>query len=110
MNPKIPEPTGDQCNQQHKVYEDETHIGYAMWYPSMGGYVGKCVVLLEKPDSENCVEVYVWHDGSFPFRGDDYGEERDPVVIHHCCPGQFIDFGESILNLQGVEILENPDI
>lgn len=97
------EPTGDQCNKRLKVYEDEYRVGYAIWYPQMGGYVGKAVAVMDKEWIEHdggseggCIDVYVWHDGEFPFNEDD---ERQPAHIHHCDPEQFIEFGTALKEL-----------
>jgi hypothetical protein len=88
------EPTGEQCNQNLKVFEDGQQIGYAIWYPQMGGYVGKAVVIVPKnPDAlDFCFEAYVWHDGEFPF------SERgmSPVILHHCSCDQFVNFGNTV--------------
>ncbi len=98
------EPTGEQCTQHSLVYEDEYDIGYACWYPQMGGYAGKAVAVMDRKWSETsdgsgasggCIEVYVWHDGEFPFRG----EGTYPVRIHHCDPEQFIQFGKLLSEL-----------
>ncbi len=71
--------------------------GFACWYPQMGGYVGRCVVVLEPtsgpPPDEPCFTAYVWHDGEFPFTGE---SGRKPVVLHHCGADQFVDFGELV--------------
>jgi len=58
----------------------------------MGGYCGKAVAVLYK--DIGCFDVYVWHDGEFPF-----GDES-PTRLHHCDPGQFVRFGEEIIKLQ----------
>ncbi len=106
MDEKIKEPTGDQCNAEAKVYETEHLVGYAMWYPQMGGYVGKSVIVLDKKWTDGghyqvggCFEAYVWHNGEFPFSE----EDGDPAQIHHCDPKQFVRFGNAIqaLNEQG---------
>ena len=95
MSPR--EPTGDECNTNAVVYEDADHIGYAIWYPQMGGYSGKAVVVLDKCWHTNgvsrvggCFDAYVWHDGEFPF------EEGNPRRLHHCDPAQFVAFGELV--------------
>jgi hypothetical protein len=64
----------------------------------MGGYVGKCVVVIEDPSGEynSCFDAYVWHDSEFPF-GD---QDREPVCLHHCDAEQFIRFGELVLRKQ----------
>lgn len=94
----IIEPTGEQCSARALVFEDEQHVGYAIWYPQMGGYAGKAVALLHKQWVEygngsregGCIDVYVWHDGRFPF------SDASPVELHHCDPEQFIDFGQAL--------------
>ncbi len=96
---KINEPTAEQCSAHETVYEDECNFGVAILYPQMGGYVGKAVAVFGKADDgdtaddmENqCFDVYVWHDGEFPFH-----DGEDPVVLHHCSAEQFVRFGESM--------------
>lgn len=98
MIPK--EPTSEQCTKNEKVFEDEHKVGYAIWYPQMGGYVGMAVALFDKGWKERndgaamggCIDVFVWHDGEFPF-SEGVGS---PAVLHHCSPSQFIDFGETL--------------
>lgn len=107
-------PTGDQCNDHEQVFETDEKVGYAIWYPQMGGYVGKAVAVMEKRWTEDgddllcpgCIDVYVWHDGDFPF-GQDRNDGRVPIRIHHCDPEQFVEFGQTLarLNAQG----EEPD-
>ncbi len=82
--------------------------GTACWYPQMGGYVGKALAV---PTGAGCVDVYVWHDGEFPFAGDDntpvtvvdangwVGPRRGPVCLHHCDGAQFVAFGEFLLSI-----------
>lgn len=77
----IVEPTAEQCTVRAQVGE-----GRACWYPQMGGYAAKAIVF---PDS-GCADVWVWHDGSFPFAG----EDGSPAVLHHCNGDQFVAFGE----------------
>lgn len=100
------EPLPDECNNKALVYESDAHRGYAMWYPQMGGYVGKAVAMFDKTWSDDkfgatggCIDVYVWHDGEFPFTESD----GQPRHLHHCDPTQFISFGETLaaLNEQG---------
>lgn len=107
----IPEPTADQCSARAKVFEDDVTVGYAVWYPQMGGYVGKAVALFcrewrEDPNTGSrmggCIDVLVWHDGEFPFGGE--GEDgRAPVRLHHCSPEGFVEFGEFLdeINTRG---------
>jgi len=89
------EPTSEQCSENATVYEDANQIGIAIWYPSMGGYVGKAVAVMQKNISYPCVEVYVWHDGDFPFNDLD---DR-PRYLHHCDPEQFVTFGNKLLEV-----------
>jgi hypothetical protein len=102
MNIKLPTP--DQCSGLEKVFEDDDKIGYAVWYPQMGGYVGRAVALFDKEwqHSEEsgcsiggCIEIYVWHDGEFPF-SDDGERAQQPAHLHHCDPEQFIAFGKKL--------------
>lgn len=93
------EPTAEQCSNNEIIFEDKDCIARAIWYPSMGGYVGKCVVLFTKSWVNNtefylddCFEAFVWHNGKFPFGGC----ENNPVHLHHCDPIQFLRFGELI--------------
>ena len=85
------EPTGDQCEAEAKVADLEGGAAFACWYPQMGGYVGKCVVVVDGP---GCFDAYVWHDGDFPF-GD-----REPARLHHCDPEQFEDFAKTVRQMQ----------
>jgi hypothetical protein len=93
--PEPPEPTAEQCSHGADVSG-----GRACWYPQMGGYVGKAVAALDK--DEDCIMVWVWHDGQFPFRSlddRDDGPPRSPVLLHHCDPVQFIRFGQFLEGL-----------
>jgi len=105
----IQEPTSEQCDSNDKVLESDDKIGYAIWYPQMGGYSGKAVAVMDKRWEEShdaqsrfggCIDIFVWHDGMFPF-GD-----GNPRHIHICDPEQFIDFGEKLnkLNLANREV------
>lgn len=110
---EIQRPTGEQCESNAKVYEQGGTIGYAIWYPQMGGYVGTAVALFDKEWTEyphgaaegGCIDVLVWHDGEFPFGNN--GEP--PNAIHHCDPEQFIKFGKKLaeINEQGRKIGKN---
>lgn len=42
--------------------------------------------------------MWVWHDGEFPF-----DDSRKPAFLHHCMPEQFIEFGEFVLELPGMD-------
>lgn len=89
-----PEPSGEACESGH-VFEWEGRQCKALWYPQMGGYVGRAVAVRCGPiEGHSCFDVYVWHDGDFPFgEGDD--DDR-PRLIHHCEARQFIEFGRQL--------------
>lgn len=90
------EPTVDECSNNAMLFDNDNSIAYALWYPQMGGYVGKAVAVMCKSDGvcvDACIDVFVWHDGEFPF-----GDES-PSCIHHCDPSQFITFGETLIRL-----------
>ena len=99
---ELVEPTSEQCNNNEKVFESELDIGYAIWYPQMGGYIAKAIVLLDKNWTDRgdgcriggCFDMFIWHDSDFPFHNDE-----NPVEIHHCDPEQFIDFGKKVKEL-----------
>ncbi len=99
-----PEPTAEQCNQNAQVEDFEGRRAYACWYPQMGGYGSRAVVLPgDPPDAYDddpmppCFEAYVWHDGEFPFSDADAG--RTPAHLHHCSAAQFVAFGQWVLGL-----------
>ena len=111
----IGEPTGEQCSNNNMVFSNEHKKGIAVWYPQMGGYSAKAVVLMdhvwtEFVDSEGdvrgaeggCLDLLIWHDGDFPFCNED---GRSPVHLHHCGAESFVEFGELItgLNDEGCE-------
>lgn len=94
------EPTPEQCSALEQVYDGDGKVGYAIFYPQMGGYVGKAIAILDKKWTDNgrvrvggCIDILIWHDGEFPF-GD-----KPPIELHHCDPEQFIEFGESLAKL-----------
>lgn len=59
------EPTHDECKAHARIALDDGKTGVACWYPQMGGYTAHAVIVLDA----GCVDVYVWHDGLFPFGG-----------------------------------------
>lgn len=79
------EPTGEQCTAHEKVGP-----GRACWYPQMGGYHGKAIVV-----GDDDFDVFVWHDGDFPFH-----KGENPVRMHHCDGQQFVDFGEFLMDIE----------
>ena len=96
----ITEPTGAECSAHAHVYDSADKMGFAVWYPQMGGYIGKAVAVMDKNWTESpngarlggCVDVYVWHDGEFPFQQD----VESPRLIHCCDPEEFVDFGRVV--------------
>lgn len=85
------EPTGDECNT-HAVIECGSDRWTACWYPQMGGYAGKCLVL---GGGDECFDVLVWHDGEFSFAEG----ECSPTRLHHCSADQFVRFWEFVRGL-----------
>ena len=106
----VKEPTGEQCSKHVKVFESDLQLGYAIWYPQMGGYAGKAVALIDKgwklfkngSANGGCLDVYIWHDGQFPFESD----VSDAIIIHHCNPAQFIDFGTTLKRLNDAQCIK----
>jgi len=90
-------PTGEECTTNALIEQPDGAYGRAVacWYPQMGGYTSKCVVIVEDPDT--CFSAWIWSDGEFPFDGD---SGIDPVRLHHCSPDQFVTFGELVRELQ----------
>lgn len=87
-----PEPTGEQCSSNARI-EWEGRSLFACYYPQMGGYGAKCLV----EPLGGCFDVWIWHDGAFPFSDDD---DRGPVRhLHHCDANQFVRFGEWVNSL-----------
>ncbi len=86
-------PTAEECSD-HATVEYDGISGTACWYPQMGGYIARAIVV---PD-HGCFDVMIWHDGEFPFKGED--PDQPPVRLHHCDADQFIEFGEFVKSLQ----------
>ena len=101
-NTPWPEPTSDQCTNHARMVcayypngkTEVERFGMCAWYPQMGGYVGKCII---ETYGTGCADVYVWHDGEFPF-GEASSEDRRqaPVRLHHCAAEQFEDFAKDM--------------
>ena len=85
-------PTSDEC-ESNATRPIDGRVMTAAWYPQMGGYVGKCWI---DPQSSGCFDVYVYHDGEFPFTEAD----GEPKVVHHCMAEQFIEFGKLLQRCQ----------
>lgn len=91
------EPTADMCTRRARLQMSDGRPGYAAWWPQMGGYAGKSIIVV---DDDGCFDVYVWHDGDFPFNGDGpYRETPNPRLLHISDGGQFIAFGEFLNEL-----------
>lgn len=100
-----PEPTSDQCTAR-EAFEFRGRPSFAAWYPQMGGYGSHCIVVPcnnANPDDkpgDGCFDVYVWHDGEFPFsRANDLARgdlPRSPAHLHHCSAEQFVRFGTEV--------------
>lgn len=107
------EPTSDECNIHARVKDQWGRPAYAIWYPQMGGYSSKCVVVLEplKKEETNlpggCFEAFVWHDGEFPF---DESDDIPPAHIHHCDAEQFIEFGKAIMQLEKRGVVTDDEL
>lgn len=94
---KPKEPTGEDCADLKEVWRDGREVAHALWFPQMGGYWGKAVAVFSKCNVGQCsnIDVYVWHDGDFPFTE----SGRSPRCIHFCNPDQFINFGHELKDL-----------
>lgn len=99
MPDQVRQPTADECTNQVEIRDGERLVGYACWYPTMGGYSGKAVIVPDK----GCVDVHVWHDGQFPFDGECQAcsTPRQPVVLHHCNGGEYTQFGQLLGKVMG---------
>lgn len=86
------EPTAEQCISGEVLEDSDSVLKFACWYPQMGGYSSKCVIIIEKTDCNECFDACVWHDGDFPFAD----EDQNPRFIHHCNADQFIQFAELV--------------
>lgn len=94
------EPTSEACNRRERItvcINGRAVTGYAAWYPQMGGYCGKALAVPNDPESRGCVDVFVWHDGEFPF----CGSEQAPREIHHCDASQFAEFSTFLRAVSG---------
>ena len=94
---KVEKPTPEQCSSNACLFRDERWSYYAAWYPQMGGYVGMAVIQIEKGNNNVCFDAFVWHDGEFPFNGE---EGDQPRRLHHCEASQFVSFGALVGRLQ----------
>lgn len=99
MKPPPPEPTQHQCSNETELTwsgsDDTEHHGTACWYPRMGGYHTKAVAEL---DQDGHIDVWVWHNGQFPFTNE-FDDDRPPVLLHHCEGDGFVIFGQFLEKL-----------
>ena len=89
---EIPEPTADDCTQMADLPLPDGRTGTALWWPQMGGYAGKCVAAVD----DGCVDLWVWHDGRFPFSGSGDPWGQPPVEMHVDDPEDFVRFGNQL--------------
>lgn len=91
MSARTPaEPTAEQCEANERVAIPGSDTpAYAVWWPQMGGSHGRAVIT-----AGECPEVWVWHNGSFPFHGHQDEPGRSPVHLHLCDPDQWIELFE----------------
>lgn len=96
------EPSSKECTDGATIDVGDGVRGRACWYPQMGGYSSKCVVVAScrsNDDPGQCFEAYVWHDGEFPFT------EGNPAQLHHCRASQFRDFADRVEGFLRGEVL-----
>jgi hypothetical protein len=86
-------PTAEECNTHAEV-----DGGWAFWWPQMGGYVARAIAKVVKCH----VDVWVWHDGEFPFTGECHscGLDRSPVHIHMDDGFEWVALGTFLNRLQ----------
>lgn len=84
------QPTVDECSNHTEIEPGR----FAIWYPQMGGYVGRAVI--EQDDGG--FNAWVWHDGEFPFE-----DGFEPRMLYHSEAAQFIRFGQDVEELLGLD-------
>ena len=91
MSARTPaEPAAKQCEANERVAIPGSDTpAYAVWWPQMGGHHGRAVIT-----AGECPEVWVWHDGSFPFHGHHDTPGRSPIHLHLCDADQWIELFE----------------
>jgi hypothetical protein len=98
-----PEPTSRQCGDRARIDLPDGTRAHACWFPAMGGYAGKAVVTVG-----DCKQLWVWHDGRFPFTGQvtsppgapvtpdtQYTKSPRPATLVHL-EDQWIDFFQQL--------------
>lgn len=93
------EPTYGEIESNAAIQQGDSFSAFALWFPQMGGYAGKAVAVIYETESDGCMnEVYVWHDGDFPFSDD----QEQPRRIHYCDASQFVDFGNKLIGFEDI--------
>jgi hypothetical protein len=88
------QPTTEEIRKCAAFEDNELGSWYAMYSPSVGGYVGVAAVFIYHNVDNTCFEVAVWHDGEFGT------EANEPPAQFHCCSAeQFIEFGQKVRSL-----------
>jgi hypothetical protein len=104
------EPISDQCTKHETWTDEDGFVHLAFWWPQMGGYHGKAVArrqpLLEGSEDCGCVNVWVWHDGEFPFSGQD----GNPAVLHICDFNDWLTTMEMLDRFQLGEEIETEEV
>lgn len=96
MEPPNREPSDREAsNREVVVFEERSWL--ATFYPQMGGYGGKCWVDVTEGVGA-CFDVYVYHDGEFPFA---HAPTKEPIRLHHCAAQQFRRFADEVETAQG---------
>ena len=101
VNRKIVEPTYEEVNKKAIRILPDGSKEYCMWFPQLGGYHAKMVILVMPTEEEyaNCIDAYVWHNGDFPF-SEEPGYPVNPRELHICDAEQWIDFGKELYKIQ----------
>lgn len=101
---RLQEPTAEQCTNKNR-WKDESFDYVAFWWPQMGGYCAKAIakVLSNRDEDNNCVDVWVWHRGDFPFTegARDFNDNViSPAELHIC---DFEDWKETLTFLSNFQ-------
>ncbi len=88
----IAQPTPAQCSTDATLSKDGPVLRFATWHPQWGGYVGQAIVEVHGPGG--CFEVFVWHDGEFPY------DDKPPLQFHYCNPIQLIRLALKVIEKQ----------
>lgn len=90
------QPTSEQCTCAHIGTTPDGRSTIAAWFPSIGGYAAPSLIVI----GECCFDVYVWHNGDFPFAADSLGNEEIPRRLHISDGDDFIRFGKRLNELR----------